>query len=117
MAEVVNSVATVYGWKNFYEFAQKKIIKVADSITDKYIGKYKFDNTDNGPAIIKEKGVLYLVDPNSPTKWEIYFTSEKEFFMIAARWANQQFFTDEKGQVKGFYILGDNYKVTVNKSE
>ncbi|HVM89906.1 MAG TPA: serine hydrolase domain-containing protein [Puia sp.] len=117
MAEVVNSVATVYGWKNFYEFAQKKIIKVADSITDKYIGRYKFDNTDNGPSIIKEKGVLYLVDPNSPTKWEIYFTSEKEFFMIAAHWANQQFFTDEKGQVKGFYILGDNYKVTVNKSE
>ena len=35
MAEVVNSVATVYGWKNFYEFAQKKIIKVADSIKDK----------------------------------------------------------------------------------
>ncbi len=117
MVEVVNSVATVYGWKNFYEFAQKKIIKVADSVTDKYIGKYKFDNTDNGPAIIKENGVLYLVDPNSPTKWEIYFTSEKEFFMIAARWANQQFFTDENGQVKGFYILGDNYKVTVNKSE
>ena len=27
MAEVVNSVATVYEWKNFYEFAQKKLGK------------------------------------------------------------------------------------------
>jgi len=37
--------------------------------------------------------------------------------MLAAKWANQQFFMDENGKVKGFYILGDNYKTTVYKIE
>lgn len=114
--EIVNSVATVYAWKNFYPFVPKKIINVADTITNKYVGKYKFENADTGPTIVKENGVLYLLDPNSPTKWKIYFTSEKDFFMLEATWANQQFFR-ENGKVKGFYILGDNYKAAVNKVE
>ena len=117
MREVVNSVATVYGWKNFYDFVPKKLFKPADAITDKYVGQYKFENADTGPVITKENGTLYLKDPNSPDKWKIYFTSEKDFFMLEARWANQQFITDENGNVKGFYILGDNYKATVNKAE
>jgi hypothetical protein len=37
--------------------------------------------------------------------------------MLAAKWANQQFFKDKNRKVKGFYILGDNYKTTVNKIE
>jgi phage pi2 protein 07 len=115
MHEVVNSVATVYGWKNFYPFVSKKLCRPADTITNKYVGRYKFENADDGPSILKENGELYLKDPHSPDKWKIYFTSEKEFFMLEAQWANQQFFTDENGRVKGFYILGDNYKVKVNK--
>jgi len=115
--EIVNSVATVYGWKNFFPFVTKKIITVADTITDKFVGKYKFENANTGPAIVKENGSMYLVDPNSPTKWKMYFTSNHEFFMQEARWANQQFFLDGNGEVKGFYILGDNYKATVNKVE
>ena len=55
--------------------------------------------------------------PGSSLKWKIYFTSENEFFMQEAKWANQQFFTDESGKIKGFYILGDNYKGIVNKIE
>jgi len=115
--EVVNSVATAYSWKKVYDFVSKKIIGVADTITNKYVGKYKFENANAGPTIAKENGSLYLIDPNSPTKWKMYFTSEKEFFMLAAKWANQQFIIDENGKVKGFYILGDNYKTTVNKIE
>ena len=115
--EIVNSVALVYGWKNFFPSATKKIIKVANDIINKYVGKYIFENSENGPTIFKEAGELYLKDPNSPTKWKIYFTSETDFFMLESRWANQRFFTDENGKVKGFYILGDNYKATVNKLE
>jgi CubicO group peptidase (beta-lactamase class C family) len=115
--EIVNSVATVYGWKKFYDFVPKKIISVADTTTNKYVGRYQFENTNAGPTIVKQNGVLYLIDPNSPTKWKMYFTSSRDFFMLEAKWANQQFFTDENGNIKGFYILGDNYKVRVNKIE
>src|SRR5208337_1293262 len=40
--EIVNSVATVYGWKKFFPYASRKIIKVGEKIKDKYVGKYKF---------------------------------------------------------------------------
>jgi CubicO group peptidase (beta-lactamase class C family) len=113
--EVVNSVATVYGWKKFYPFVPKKIIAVAESIIDKYVGTYRFENSDQGPAIVKENGVLYLISPGAPVKWKMYFTSESEFFMLEAKWANQQFTVDENGKVTGFNILGDSYKAIVNK--
>lgn len=113
--EVVNSIATVYNWTKFYPFVPKKISAVAESITDKYIGTYRFENSDQGPAIVKENGALFLVSPGSPIKWKMYFTSEKEFFMLEAKWANQQFPVDENKNVTGFYILGDNYKALVSK--
>jgi CubicO group peptidase (beta-lactamase class C family) len=115
LEEIVNSVATVYGWKHFYPYVPKKTVNVPDKVLDCYIGKYKFDNGETGPIISKKDGNLYLHDPGSPTKWRIYFTSEKEFFMLEARWANQQFFFDEHGRLQGFYILGDNYKAIVRK--
>jgi CubicO group peptidase (beta-lactamase class C family) len=115
--EVINSIATVYNWEKFYPFATKKIITVEDSITNKYVGTYKFENSDTGPSIVKENGSLYLIGPGSPMKWKMHFTSTTEFFMLEAKWANQQFFVGENSKVKGFYILGDNYKSTVNKEE
>jgi CubicO group peptidase (beta-lactamase class C family) len=117
MAEVVNSVATVYGWEKFFPFVSKKVVAVNDSIINKYVGAYKFDNAGTGPSIIKVNGELYLKDPNAPDKWKIYFTSKTDFFMLEAKWANQQFFTNEEGRVTGFYIMGDNYKMKVNKVE
>lgn len=117
MGEVVNSVATVYGWEKFYPFVSKKVVAVHDSILNKYVGTYKFDNAGTGPSIIKESGELYLKDPNAPDKWKIYFTSKTDFFMLEAKWANQQFFTNEEGRVMGFYIMGDNYKMKVDRVE
>jgi len=113
--EVVNSVATVYGWKDFYPYSLKRIRQIPDRITDKYTGKYRFENSAEGPEIIKESGALYLIPPGFSGRWKICFTSERDFFMLGSRWANQQFFTDENDNIKGFYIIGDNYKVVVNK--
>lgn len=115
--ELINSIATVYGWKDFFPFAKRKIIAVADSTLDKYVGTYKFENSDNGPTIVKENGDLYLIGPGSPIKWRMHFTSATDFFMQEAQWARQQFFTDQNGKVSGFYILGDNYKSKVSKIE
>lgn len=115
--ELINSIATVYGWKDFYPFVTKRVVSVADSIKDKYIGTYQFENSDTKANIVKENGKLYLQIANAPSKWNIYFTSNKEFFMLEAKWANQEFFTNENGNVKGFYILSDNSKITVNKIE
>lgn len=113
--EIVNSVATVYGWKDFYPFVSKKIIAVADSVLDRYVGSYTFENATRGPSIGRQGGALYLKDPDAREAWRMYFTSEREFFLLEASWANQQFFMDEHGQIDGFYILGDKFKARVNR--
>ena len=116
-AEIVNSVATVYGWGDFYPFVPKQIISVSDAVLEKYTGSYQFENAPEGPEIIREDGSLFLVPPNSPVKWKMYFTAENEFFMLDAKWVTQQFFSDESGRVKGFNIVGDDYKFPVLKKD
>ena len=115
MGEVVNAVATVYKWKNFYPYVHKKIVSPTKESLKRYVGKYLFENTRSGPEITYDNGQLYLKDPNSPTRWRIYFTSPVDFFMLEAKWANQQFYFDEKNKVAGFYIIGDSYKARVIK--
>lgn len=113
--EVVNSVATVYGWKNFYDYAPKKIIQLPQDSLIKFIGKYRFENSDAGPEIVLENGHLYLQTPNESSKWQIYFTSAAECFMLEARWTNQIFLFKNDGKVEGFTINTGTYHSKVLK--
>ncbi len=40
--EIVNSVATVYGWKDFFTPKEKKAIAVTTDMSNAYTGKYVF---------------------------------------------------------------------------
>jgi CubicO group peptidase (beta-lactamase class C family) len=117
MAEVVNSVAAVYGWKNFNEYTTKKVIAVPPDTLKKYAGSYKFEGSETGPNIQYDNGQLYLIDPHSPIKWKLYFTSNDEFFMIEARWADQKFFFANQNRVAGFTITTGTYHSKVIKIE
>lgn len=115
MGEVVNSVATVYNWENFYDYTTKKIVTVPSDTLKQYVGKYQFEGGDDGPEITFEQGSLYLKDPHSPAKWRLYFTSNNEFFMLEARWANQQFFMNEKNRIGGFHLTSPGYQTKAIK--
>lgn len=106
--EVVNAVATVYGWKNFYDYAPRKIVSLPPDSLKKYVGIYKFEHSETGPTIRYENGQLYLQNPNSTSKWRIYFTSSQDCFMLEARWCNQRFFMTEN-KVGGFTITTGTY--------
>ena len=117
MGEVVNAVATVYKWKDFYSYVPKKIVAMPADSLKRYVGKYLFENANSGPQIFYEDGSLFLKDPNSSSKWKMYFTSPTDFFMIEAKWVNQQFYFDNQNRTAGFYIIGDGYKGNVIKKE
>ncbi|MCD6066502.1 MAG: beta-lactamase [Bacteroidetes bacterium] len=95
--EVVNSVATVYKWKDFYDPTVRNEITVPDSVLDKYIGVYRVE--DKFATIFKEQdGYYYRADDINS---KMHFTSPGEFF-------NQEFLTekvfafDTSGNVSGF---------------
>lgn len=78
LEEIVNSVATVYKWKDYYLPEIKKVVDVEASVLDKYVGKYDLD----GKAVtfkMSDKGLL--VNVSGDLYWKVYFTSDSEFFI------------------------------------
>ncbi|MHA3789751.1 serine hydrolase [Flavobacterium hauense] len=96
MEEIINSVATVYNWKDFYKPVVKTVIKVPETILDTYIGDYQ--NEETSFSIVKENGALWMKFPWATQK--MYFTSNDEFF----RYENKntpRFIKDVQGKVSG----------------
>src|SRR6266498_4285032 len=75
--EVINSVADVYGWKNFYKQVVKKVINIPDSLMNAYEGNYILNrDTIN----ISKKGDEVVLAVNRNETHTIYFSSPEEFF-------------------------------------
>jgi CubicO group peptidase (beta-lactamase class C family) len=107
--EIVNSVAIVYKWKDYYLPEVKKVVDIDTSFLDKYAGKYDLDGTtvtfkksDNG-LILNAVGDLF---------WKVYFTSDSEFFIREFR-GYLKFQTNSDKKVTGFILNG----MTVKKIE
>ena len=100
--EVANSVATVYGWKDYYKPVQKTVIDLDEALLDRYVGKYV---AGGNVFSIKREGRNLLVSPY-PGYWvNVYFTSEVDFFVREYE-GEQTFAIDAKGKVTGFTIGG-----------
>jgi CubicO group peptidase (beta-lactamase class C family) len=107
--EIVNSVAIVYKWKDYYLPEVKKVVDIDTSFLDKYAGKYDLDGTtvtfkksDNG-LMLNAVGDLF---------WKVYFTSDSEFFIREFR-GYLKFLTNSDKKVTGFILNG----MTVKKIE
>ncbi len=96
--EVMNSVAKVYNWKNYYrEPLRKKSIPVSDKVLKRYEGIYLFDNNWAGVGKKDKKYHFYT----SFIYANMYFTSPLSFFNEEFS-AVKEFIKDEKGNVTGY---------------
>ena len=101
-SEVANSVATVYGWKDYYKPVLKTVIDVDEAVLDRYVGKYE---KAGGYYTIKREGRNLLVSPY-PGFWvNLYFTSDVDFFVREFE-GDLKFVIDAEGKVTGFTIGG-----------
>jgi CubicO group peptidase (beta-lactamase class C family) len=109
--EVVNSVASVYGWKDFHKPVTKKTVAVADSLFEKYAGKYLIDGDTTTIARQGKEEFLFF----TPTeKYRIYFTSTDEFFCKEIP-LDLKFENNLAGKITGFYFMDKAKKVVVKK--
>ena len=111
MDEIINSVATVYDWKEFYEPVNKKVIEVPADILQKYTGLYMAIK-DRFFYVSKKTDGCYQKADGLTSK--MLFTSEKDFFSIAFE-SEKQFITDAVGNVTGFTRTSGDSKMTVMK--
>lgn len=104
LEEIVNSVAIVYKWKDYYQPVIKNVINVPDNILNPYIGKY--DLGGGTIARIKRGDKGLMVNAYGNMDWNIYFTSDTDFFVKEYR-AELRFVRDHSGKVSGLRVNGN----------
>ena len=111
--EIINSIATVYKWQNYYQPVVKKIVKIDNGELSKYVGKYISDGREY--TISQNRGNLFLELLGQ--KWQIYFTSSTDFFMYQAQGINHKFIL-ENNNIQAFQIkINEDKKIIVKKVE
>ncbi|MBX3239654.1 MAG: serine hydrolase [Chitinophagaceae bacterium] len=114
LSEVVNSLASVYNWKDFYTPIIKKVVTVNNEILKSYVGNYKlYRNTLN--VTLEKEGLVLRFD--NKTKYKIYFTSDTDFFMLEMAGSEVKFTKDKNNKVIGFDIDDNGRKVQAVKIE
>jgi len=112
--EIINSVASVYNWKGFYVPKIKKVVTVNNQILKSYVGKYKLNN-DTLIVTLENKDLMIRF--NQKEKYKAWFTSDSDFFMIAAFNTEQKFTRDSQNKVNGFHINSNGYEMNAIKIE
>jgi hypothetical protein len=100
--EILNSVATVYNWKDYYLPEIKKVVEVDSAVLNKYAGKY---NMGQGNAILKNSDNGLQVNVLGDLYWKVYFTSDTDFFVREFR-GSLRFRTDKDKKVTGIVFNG-----------
>lgn len=99
--EIVNSVARVYGFKGLNQSVLRKRIVLADTILEKYVGRYEIA-PNNILMITREGGHLYG-QPTGEQKLELFAESQNKFFLNIAL-IELEFIKDDKGAVSKVVI-------------
>ncbi|WP_445456447.1 serine hydrolase domain-containing protein [Flavobacterium sp. HNIBRBA15423] len=79
--ELLNSVATVYNWKDFYKPIKKKLAFVPETLISKYIGEYYSENPQMKISITKNSNQLELTARQTE---KMYATKLNTFFLASA---------------------------------
>ena len=101
-SEVANSVATVYGWKDYYKPVYKTVTDVDEAILEKYTGTYR---VEDATFTVRKEGDRLMISPYPGIWVKVYFTSETDFFVRESQ-DDMKFVVDEKGTVTGFTSSG-----------
>ena len=98
--EVVNSVASVYGWKDFYQPVVRTAIRLPGSLLKKYEGSYA---AGNDTAIITAKADGIYLSLNHQQSFHVFFSSDNNFFTRELPF-DFQMESDDDGNVKDIYF-------------
>ncbi len=79
-----------------------------------YVGKYKLNN-DTLIVTLENKNLM--IKFNLKEKYKAWFTSDADFFMIAAFNSEQKFTRNNQNKVAGFHINSNGYEMNAIKIE
>jgi CubicO group peptidase (beta-lactamase class C family) len=101
--ELLNSVATVYAWKDFYNPIKKKLAYVPDTVLAKYVGNYYSENPQMKIVISQKSSELQLMARRSE---KMYATELDTFFLLSAPHDRCVFSSSKKdGYIDTFEVI------------
>jgi CubicO group peptidase (beta-lactamase class C family) len=103
MNEIINSVATIYKWKDFYAPTVRKAIPVTASMLNSYTGKYVL-NKDT-VTVASDNGKVFLHVSNGEV-YRVYFSTEEAFFSPELPF-DLRFEKDSSGKVTDVYFKNE----------
>jgi CubicO group peptidase (beta-lactamase class C family) len=99
--EIVNSVAIVYGWKDYYLPEEKKPVALSDNLMKSYLGKYEGFATRL--EVVQQGSGLALKMGGS--MWNLYFANDSDCFAKESA-GMARFSVSPEGKVKGILSNG-----------
>lgn len=96
LQEIMNSVATVYHWKDFYTPSIHNLVKVSDDLLDRYVGNYQFSPTFKIFITHEQHGLK--AQATNQSKLDLFAEDQNKFFLKAVE-AQMEFIKDESGNI------------------
>jgi CubicO group peptidase (beta-lactamase class C family) len=113
VSEIINSVATVYQWKDFYKPVVKKVIHPDANKLKDYVGEYTLNNALTLRFKL-EGGHLYINQDDSPYS-RVYFESDDTFFIYQAPGSTVSFVRNAQGNVSHLLIRTGGNEIKADK--
>jgi hypothetical protein len=109
--EIINSVATVYQWKDFYQPVQKTIVPVSVDTLKEYAGEYLLGDSHLVFTLLGDH--LFMSQDGAPPL-QLYFTSNSDFFFFEVP-AEIRFVRNAQGVTDAIAIKQNGSNVTARK--
>lgn len=111
LMEIINSVAIVYDWKQFYEPQTKKVVKVNNDILETYLGEYKI----GGNILSIKKIDNEIIICQGKEKNKLNFISDTDFFLVEKPGDEFKFTFNSVNQVDGINLKKGKNIIKINK--
>ncbi|HEV7350395.1 serine hydrolase [Telluribacter sp.] len=99
--EIINSVATVYNWKDFYNPVVRRVVTVPDEVLDTYVGEYEL-NPQFRVKIVREGHGLKVQATNQPV-FDLFAEAPNKFFLKAFD-AQIEFVKDDSNKISSILM-------------
>ena len=109
--EIINGVASVYGWTGFSNRAIKQIVPVNVDTLATYIGTYNFETTT---LQVTQKDQSLFLSQNESNPVRMYFTSPTDFFIKEVS-AEFRFQKNEQGIVDAILIKQSGREISAKR--
>ncbi|SHN12808.1 serine hydrolase domain-containing protein [Flavobacterium xinjiangense] len=111
LMEIINSVAVVYDWKQFYEPQIKKVVKINNDILETYLGEYKI----GGNILSIKKIDNEIIICQGKEKNKLNFISDTDFFLVEKPGDEFKFTFNSVNQVDGINLKKGKNIIKINK--